>query len=55
MLCHRFGLLPIKADPRLFKMPQTPAVSVNETGVDCVEEPAGDPDRSSITNFYAVY
>lgn len=45
MLCHRFGLLPIKADPRLFKMPLTRVVGVNEEGVDCAEEPQGDPSR----------
>uniref|UniRef100_A0A1I8EBV0 Dolichyl-phosphate beta-glucosyltransferase n=1 Tax=Wuchereria bancrofti TaxID=6293 RepID=A0A1I8EBV0_WUCBA len=43
VLSHRFGLLPIKADPRLFKMPLTPVIGIDESGVDCNEEPAGDP------------
>lgn len=44
-MCHRFGLLPIKADPRLFEMPLTRVVGINESGVDCDEEPPGDPKR----------
>ncbi|VDK51104.1 unnamed protein product, partial [Gongylonema pulchrum] len=38
VLCHRFGLLPIKADPRLFEMPLTRVIGINESGVDCDEE-----------------
>ncbi|VDN88662.1 unnamed protein product, partial [Brugia pahangi] len=45
VLSHRFGLLPIKADPRLFKMPLTRVIGIDESGVDCSEEPAGDPTR----------
>uniref|UniRef100_A0A915Q6A0 Dolichyl-phosphate beta-glucosyltransferase n=1 Tax=Setaria digitata TaxID=48799 RepID=A0A915Q6A0_9BILA len=48
VLSHRFGLLPIKADPRLFKMPLTRVIGVNESGVDCDEEPVGDPERNLI-------
>ncbi|VDN40459.1 unnamed protein product [Gongylonema pulchrum] len=48
VLCHRFGLLPIKADPRLFEMPLTRVIGINESGVDCDEEPPGDPKRNLI-------
>ncbi|VIO97926.1 RNA polymerase Rpb3/Rpb11 dimerisation domain containing protein [Brugia malayi] len=48
VLSHRFGLLPIKADPRLFKMPLTRVIGIDESGVDCSEEPAGDPTRNLI-------
>ncbi|VDK88262.1 unnamed protein product [Litomosoides sigmodontis] len=48
VLSHRLGLLPIKADPRLFKMPLTRVVGIDESGVDCNEEPAGDPERNLI-------
>lgn len=45
VLSHRLGLLPIKADPRLFKMPPTRVAGIDESNVDCIEEPAGDPER----------
>ncbi|VDO26558.1 unnamed protein product [Onchocerca flexuosa] len=45
VLSHRLGLLPIKVDPRLFEMPLTRVVRMDESGVDCNEEPAGDPKR----------
>ncbi|EFO27840.2 hypothetical protein LOAG_00653 [Loa loa] len=48
VLSHRLGLLPIKADPRLFKMPLAQVVGIDESGVDCNEEPAGDPERNLI-------
>ncbi|KHN87086.1 DNA-directed RNA polymerases I and III subunit RPAC1 [Toxocara canis] len=48
VLCHRLGLLPIRADPRLFEMPLTKVIGINETGVDVDEEPAGDPKRNLI-------
>uniref|UniRef100_A0A0N5A7V8 DNA-directed RNA polymerases I and III subunit RPAC1 n=1 Tax=Syphacia muris TaxID=451379 RepID=A0A0N5A7V8_9BILA len=48
VLCHRLGLLPIKADPREFEMPLTKVVGINESGVDCDEEPPGDPKRNVI-------
>ncbi|CAG9540291.1 unnamed protein product [Cercopithifilaria johnstoni] len=48
VLSHRLGLLPIKADPRLFKLPLTRVVGTDESGVDCSEEPAGDPERNLI-------
>uniref|UniRef100_A0A914ZKL7 DNA-directed RNA polymerases I and III subunit RPAC1 n=2 Tax=Parascaris univalens TaxID=6257 RepID=A0A914ZKL7_PARUN len=48
VLCHRLGLLPIRADPRLFEMPLTKVIGINETGVDVDEEPPGDPKRNLI-------
>ncbi|KAM3717563.1 DNA-directed RNA polymerases I and III subunit [Dirofilaria immitis] len=48
VLSHRLGLLPIKADPRLFEMPLTRVAEIGESGVDCNEEPAGDPKRNLI-------
>uniref|UniRef100_A0A158Q872 Dolichyl-phosphate beta-glucosyltransferase n=1 Tax=Elaeophora elaphi TaxID=1147741 RepID=A0A158Q872_9BILA len=48
VLSHRFGLLPIKADPRLFEMPITRVVGIDESGVGCDEEPVGDPKRNLI-------
>ncbi|VDK47709.1 unnamed protein product [Anisakis simplex] len=48
VLCHRLGLLPIRADPRLFEMPLTKVIGINESGVDCDEEPPGDPTRNLI-------
>ncbi|VDN06415.1 unnamed protein product [Thelazia callipaeda] len=48
VLCHRLGLLPIKADPRHFKMPLTRVIGINEFGVDCDEEPTGDQERNLI-------
>ncbi|MFH4978130.1 hypothetical protein AB6A40_004839 [Gnathostoma spinigerum] len=48
VLCHRLGLLPIKADPRLFDWPLKKVVGVNEEGTDCDEEPTGDPKRELI-------
>lgn len=52
VLCHRLGLLPIRADPRLFEMPLTKVIGINETGVDVDEEPAGDPKRFFLQIFY---
>ncbi|CAB3398118.1 unnamed protein product [Caenorhabditis bovis] len=48
VLCHRLGLLPLNVDPRKFCFPTTKVVGVNEEGVDCEEEPAGDPKRNLI-------
>uniref|UniRef100_A0A8R1Y062 DNA-directed RNA polymerases I and III subunit RPAC1 n=1 Tax=Onchocerca volvulus TaxID=6282 RepID=A0A8R1Y062_ONCVO len=48
VLSHRLGLLPIKADPRLFEMPLTRVAGMDKSGVDCNEEPAGDPKRNLI-------
>ncbi|TKR86487.1 hypothetical protein L596_011073 [Steinernema carpocapsae] len=48
VLCHRLGLLPVKADPRLFDWPTKRVVEVNAEGVDCEEEPEGDPERNLI-------
>lgn len=48
VLCHRLGLIPIHADPRLFEMPLTRVIGINEAGVDGDEEPTGDPSRNVI-------
>ncbi|VDN53452.1 unnamed protein product, partial [Dracunculus medinensis] len=48
VLCHRLGLLPVNADPRMFDFPSEKSASTNELGTDCDEEPAGDPKRNLI-------
>ncbi|CAI5453710.1 unnamed protein product [Caenorhabditis angaria] len=48
VLCHRLGLLPLKVDPRQFQFPLTKTIGINEQGVDCDEEPEGDPKRNLI-------
>uniref|UniRef100_A0A8R1DYF5 DNA-directed RNA polymerases I and III subunit RPAC1 n=1 Tax=Caenorhabditis japonica TaxID=281687 RepID=A0A8R1DYF5_CAEJA len=48
VLCHRLGLLPICVDPRGFQFPKEKVVGINEKGVDCDEEPEGDPTRNLI-------
>lgn len=51
VLCHRFGLLPLKIDPRKFLMPTEKVEGVNERGVDCDEEPLPDPSRTVVFNI----
>ncbi|CAJ0570317.1 unnamed protein product, partial [Mesorhabditis spiculigera] len=51
VLCHRFGLLPVKADPRQFNWPTEKIVGINEN-VDCSEEPAGEPNRNLVFDFH---
>ncbi|KHJ87303.1 RNA polymerase Rpb3/Rpb11 dimerization domain protein [Oesophagostomum dentatum] len=51
VLCHRLGLLPIKADPRKFLMPTEKVIGINEHGVDCEEEPQPDPTRNLVFNI----
>lgn len=48
VLCHRLGLLPLRVDPRGFQFPKEKVVGINEKGVDCEEEPEGDPTRNLI-------
>ncbi|EGT44218.1 hypothetical protein CAEBREN_24695 [Caenorhabditis brenneri] len=48
VLCHRLGLLPLRVDPRAFQFPTEKVVGINEKGVDCDEEPEGDPTRNLI-------
>ncbi|CAO4377548.1 unnamed protein product [Caenorhabditis nigoni] len=48
VLCHRLGLLPLRVDPRGFQFPTEKVVGINEKGVDCDEEPSGDPARNLI-------
>ncbi|KAF1753604.1 hypothetical protein GCK72_020161 [Caenorhabditis remanei] len=48
VLCHRLGLLPLCVDPRGFQFPTEKVVGINEKGVDCDEEPAGDATRNLI-------
>jgi len=52
VLCHRLGLLPIRADPRSFEEPlekwSSSGGGVNENGTDCDQEPDGDPKRNLI-------
>lgn len=48
VLCHRLGLLPLRVDPRNFQFPTEKVIGINEKGVDCDEEPQGDPSRNLI-------
>ncbi|CCD68663.1 DNA-directed RNA polymerases I and III subunit RPAC1 [Caenorhabditis elegans] len=48
VLCHRLGLLPLRVDPRGFQFPKEKVVGINEKGVDCDEEPEGDPAKNLI-------
>uniref|UniRef100_A0A1I7T916 DNA-directed RNA polymerases I and III subunit RPAC1 n=1 Tax=Caenorhabditis tropicalis TaxID=1561998 RepID=A0A1I7T916_9PELO len=48
VLCHRLGLLPLHVDPRKFQFPTEKVFGINEKGVDCEEEPEGDPTRNLI-------
>uniref|UniRef100_A0A1I7ZRS7 DNA-directed RNA polymerases I and III subunit RPAC1 n=1 Tax=Steinernema glaseri TaxID=37863 RepID=A0A1I7ZRS7_9BILA len=48
VLCHRLGLLPVKADPRFFEWPDKRVVEVNAEGVDVDEEPAGEQEKNLI-------
>jgi hypothetical protein len=50
-LCHRIGLVPIKADPRLFAFPTIKFKPISES--DEVEiEPEGNPNEHLIFYFH---
>ncbi len=57
VLCHRLGLLPICADPRVFDEPEEKdrVTGCNENGVDCDQEPEGDPKRNLIFELKACW
>ncbi|CAD5224218.1 unnamed protein product [Bursaphelenchus okinawaensis] len=47
VLCHRIGLLPVKADPRKFDFPSKPFVPISD-GVEVTEEPEGNENEHII-------
>lgn len=51
VLCHRIGLVPIRADPRLFNFPSQKLKLVTE-GDEVDTEPEGIPDENLIFNFH---
>ncbi|KAE9552206.1 hypothetical protein FO519_004587 [Halicephalobus sp. NKZ332] len=48
VVCHRIGLLPVRADSRYFDWPSNPVVETNAGNQSVVEEPAGDPKQELI-------
>ncbi|CEF61957.1 DNA-directed RNA polymerases I and III subunit RPAC1 [Strongyloides ratti] len=52
VLCHRLGLLPLKADPRKFDWPGVKIEGINEEGVDMEEEPPVDPKKHLVFDFH---
>jgi len=48
VLCHRLGLLPVRADPRYFDWPSNPVIETNAGNQTITEEPAGDPKQELI-------
>lgn len=54
VLCHRIGLIPINADPRLFAFPSQEFKPIAES--DEVEtEPEGNPNEHLIFNFHVCF
>jgi hypothetical protein len=54
VLCHRIGLIPIFADPRLFVFPSLKFKPIVES--DEVEtEPEGDPNEHLIFNYHVSF
>ncbi|CAD5232045.1 unnamed protein product [Bursaphelenchus xylophilus] len=50
VLCHRIGLLPVKADPRAFNFPSKPFVPISEAE-EVDSEPAGNESENVILEF----
>uniref|UniRef100_A0AC34QJ74 DNA-directed RNA polymerase RpoA/D/Rpb3-type domain-containing protein n=1 Tax=Panagrolaimus sp. JU765 TaxID=591449 RepID=A0AC34QJ74_9BILA len=48
VLCHRIGLMPIKADARQFEWPSNPVVDTNVGNREIYEEPYGDPKQNLV-------
>jgi len=48
VLCHRFGLLPIKSDSSLFQFPQSSNANSSDQNEYIDEEPEADPNRNLI-------
>uniref|UniRef100_A0A0N5B736 DNA-directed RNA polymerases I and III subunit RPAC1 n=1 Tax=Strongyloides papillosus TaxID=174720 RepID=A0A0N5B736_STREA len=52
VLCHRLGLLPIKADPRKFDWPGVKIEGINEDCQDVEEELPVDPKKHLVFDFH---